>query len=86
MSFYLNQIPSSTLERSCVKDHVGHSADTLSVTKCCEYEERVDVIDKVPGSQFECLVLGPCTDNIMQSQQVGVLWSNKRGFKLFFWI
>lgn len=40
------------------------------------------MIDKVPGSLFECLVLGPCTDNIMQSQQVGVLWSNKRGFKL----
>ena len=38
MSHRFYQIPPSALEWTCVEDHVGHLADTLSVAKCCKYQ------------------------------------------------
>ncbi|KAA8592653.1 hypothetical protein FQN60_018108, partial [Etheostoma spectabile] len=40
------KIPPSALEWSCVEDHVGHLADSLSITKCCKYELRAGDIHK----------------------------------------
>lgn len=54
MSFYINQIPTPALEWSCVEDHAGYSADSLSVTKCCKYQRRANQC-AVPGCLFESL-------------------------------